>query len=197
MFVTDGEVDVCFAIGCSVKRTLHKMLLHGGTCSFGVLVEEQEALWQLSVVQALSLEHIGSDSLVAPFSDELFDALALVLLANGVECVIESELLDGVEVFLLEIGGGHVIVGIDKCKHVLEHTAGSARCGYELDHLLAFSLVGVPGIDELLALGFSGCNDTIADTSRCFQLQEGETSLELVQLILNLLRGDTLLCNLL
>ena len=125
MLVADGEVYVSLTVRGSVKCTFHQVFLHRRTGTLGIFVEQQQAFRQLSVVQSLSLQHIGSHSLVVAFSNECLDALTLVLLAGSVECLVESKLLDGVEIFLLEVSCGHIVVGIHKGKHVLEHAAGS------------------------------------------------------------------------
>ena len=160
-------------------------------------MEEQQALRQLSVVQALRLQHVGSHSLVLAFGNEGLDALALVLLTDRIECVVESELLDRVEILLLEVGRRHVVVGIHEGKHVLEHTTGSTRGRHELHDLVACGLVLIPSVLILLASRCIGGDDTLTDTGCCLQLQEWEARLKLIQLILNLLLGDTLLSNLL
>ena len=115
---------VRLTIAGSIEGTLYQMLFHRRTGSLRILVEEQQSLRQLSVVQTLSLQHIGGYGLVLTFGDQGLDTLALVLLAGGIQCLVEGELLDGVEVLLLEVGGRHVVVGIDEGKHVLEHTTG-------------------------------------------------------------------------
>ena len=172
------------------------MFLHRCARPLGILVEEQQALRQLTVVQTIGLQHVGSHSLVVAIGDERLDALAFVLLAGSIERIVESELLDGVKVLLLEIGSWYIVVGIHKSEHILKHTAGSTRCRHKLHHALALSLVGVPDVLILLALSSIGGNDSTTDTSGSLELQEGETSLKFIQLILNLLLGNTLLSNL-
>ena len=189
-------MDVCLTIRGGIKCTLYEMFLHWGTSSLGILVEEQQTLGQLTIVQTFSFQHIGSDGFVFAFSDKSLDAFALVLLTNGVEGLIEGKLLDTVEVFLFEIGGGHVVVGIDKSKHVLEHTAGGTRSRHELYHTFACCFVLFPSLLVFEACLGIGGNDTMSDTGGCFQLQERESGFELIQLILDLLLGNTLLSDL-
>ena len=155
------------------------MFLHGSAGTLRVVVEQEQALGQLSVVQPLGLQHVGSNGLVLACSHQFLDALALVLLAGCIELLIESELLNVVEVLLLEIGGRHVIVGIHKGKHVLEHAAGGTRCRYELDHALACGLVLLPSLDILLTLACCGGDDALADGGCSLQLQKGEACFEL------------------
>ena len=141
------------------------MFLHRRTSTLSIVVEQQQALGQLSVVQTLGLQHVGSYGLVVTLGDECLDALAIILLAGSIQLVVEGKLLDVVKVLLLEIRRGHVIVGIHKGKHVLEHTAGGTRCGYELHHLLAFGLVLLPSIDIRLTLSIRRSYDALAPTS--------------------------------
>ena len=168
------------AIGSSIERTLNEVFLHRGTWAIGILVEEQQALGQLTIVQTLGLQHIGSHSLVVTLGHEGLDALAVVLLTGSIECIEEGKLIDRVEILLLEIGGGHIIVGIDESEHVLEHAAGGTRCRHELHNLIACGLVLVPYLLELLALIGIRSNDALTDSGGCLQLQEGETCLKLV-----------------
>ncbi len=124
MLMGDGEMDMSLAVRSGIEGTLYQVFLHRGAGTFGIGMEEEHALRQLSVVQALGLEHVGSDSLVVTGSEEGGDILSLVLLTGGVQGVVESELLDVSEELLLEIGGGHIVIGIDKGEHVLEHATG-------------------------------------------------------------------------
>ena len=197
VLVTDGEVYVSLAIGCSIKGTLYQMLLHRCACTLGILVEQQQALWQLTVVQSLGFQHVGCYSLIVALGHQGLDAFTLVLQANSVECLVEGKVFYLVEVFLLKVGSGHIVVGVNKSKHVFEHTTGGTTGGHKLYHALACCLVIVPCGNQLLALGCVGSNNTVTDTCSCLQLQEWETCLKLVQLIFDLLLGDTFLSNLL
>ena len=128
-------------------------------------MEQKQTLGQLTVVQALGLQHIGSYCLVVAFSHQRLDALAVILLADGIKLLIESKLRDIVEILLLEISSGFVIVGIDEGKHVLEHATGSTRGRNKLYHLLALGLVLLPSLDKVLALSVVGGNDDATDGS--------------------------------
>ena len=101
-----------------------------------------------------------------------------------------------VEVLLLKVSCWHVVVGIHKCKHVLEHTTCCTTSGHEFHNSLTLGLVLFPCFLQLLTLIGIRCNNTIADTCSSLQLQKWEASLELIQLILNLLLGYTFLSNL-
>ena len=150
-----------------IESSLYEMLLHRSACTILVFVEEKQTLWQLTVVETLGLKHVGCHSLIVTIGDESFDTLALVLLTDNIESIVERELLDRVEVFLLEIGSRNIIVGINECEHVLEHTAGSTRGWHELHHALSLSLIGIPRILVLLALCCIGGDDASANACSC------------------------------
>ena len=116
-----GEVDIGLVVGGGIERTLDEVLLHRCACALGIVVEKEHALGQLSVVESLLEEHVGHHLLILAFLDEVFDALALVLTANGVERIVEGKLLDVAEILLFKWGSGGVVVGIKECKHILEH----------------------------------------------------------------------------
>ena len=160
-------------------------------------MEEQQSFWQLTVIQALGFEHVSCDCLIFAFCNKSLNTLTLVLLADSVQGIVECKFLDAVEILLLEVGSGYVVVCVDESEHVLEHAAGSTRGRNKLHYAFALGLIGVPAVFILFPfIGIRG-DDTIVDTCRCFQLQEGESGLELIQLILDLLLGNTLLSNLL
>ena len=165
----DGEVNMSLTIACGIEGTFHQMLLHRRASTLRILVEQEQAFWQLAVVQPICLEHVGSDGLVFPFSNEGLDALAFVLLADSVEGLIEGELLDAVEILLLKVCCGCIVVSIDEGEHVLEHTAGSTRGGHKLYNLVACGLVLVPGVLKLLAFISVWGNDATSDTCGGFQ----------------------------
>ena len=195
--MADGKVYVGLAVAGGIKGALHEMLLHRRARAFGILMKQQHALWQLAIVESLLAEHVGHHSLVVALSNQFLDALAVVLSALLVERVIESEFLNLAEVFLLEIGGGYVVVGIEERKHVLEHTAGGARCRNELHDFAAFGFIGIPSIDVLFLLVLIRCHDAMPDAGCCLQSEEWETGFELFELDVDLLRSDTFLSDLL
>ena len=197
MLVAHGEVYVGLTVAGSIERTLHEMLLHRRAGAFGILVEKQHALRQLAVVESFLVEHVGHHGLVVALGHEFLDALAVVLTALLVECIIEGEVLYFGEVFLLEIGGGHVVVGTEEREHVLEHAAGSTRCGNELHDFPPLGLIGIPCVDILFPFRFIGSHDAMADAGGSLQAEERETCFKLFQLNVDLLRGDTLLGDLL
>ena len=197
MLVAHGEVHVGLAVAGGIKRTLDEMLLHRRAGSLGILVKEQHALRQLAVVQAFLVQHVGHHSLVVALSHQLLHTLAVVGLALLVQRPEESEVLDAVEVFLLKVGGWHVIVGIQEAEHILEHAAGSTRSGHELHDFAPLGLIGIPGVDILFPLCLVGSHDAMADAGGSLQSEERETCFKLFQLNVNLLRGDTLLGDLL
>src|SRR5574344_552035 len=180
MLMTHCEVDVGLTVGCGIKGSLHEMFLHRSARSLGIFVEEQHTLGQLSVVESLSLEHLGSHSLVVAFGQQGGDVLALVLQANIVELIIEGKLLDVVEILLLEVGCGFIILGVHEGKHVLEHAACSSRCRNELHHLLAGSLVLLPTLLKFSSRFLSRGNNSMLYAGGSLEAEEGESGLKLV-----------------
>lgn len=174
VLVADGEVDMSLPIRGSIECALYEMLLHRCARSFCIVVEEQQSLWQLSVVQSLCLQHVGSDSLVVTLGNECLDALALILLADSIQLTIEGKLLDIVKILLLEISGRHVIVCIDKGKHVLEHTAGCTTGWHELHDTLAGSFILLPGIDIFLTVVLVRSYNTTLDTGGGISFRKGK-----------------------
>ena len=84
-------------------------------------------------------------------------------------------MLDVAEERLLKVGLGLVVVGIEKAKHILEHTAGGTRCGNKLHHLMPLLLVGFPCLNVLLLLVGTLGEDAFAYGCCAFELEEGET----------------------
>ena len=138
------EVHTCLAVGCGIECSLHEMLLHRGACIVAIAVEEEHALGQLSVVEALGSEHVGCDSFVVTVGDEFADALSFVASACFVECSVESEALNVCEEDFLEVGGRHVVRRADKSKHVLEHAAGGSTGRHELHDGVSVGLILLP-----------------------------------------------------
>ena len=192
VLMTHREVHVGLSVAGCIERTFHQMFFHGGTRTFGILVEQEHSLGQLTVVQAFCLQHRGSNGLVLPIGHQGFHTLALVLQTGGVQSIVEGELLQVVEILLLEIGGRHIIGRIHKGEHVLEHSTGSTTGRNELHDLLAFCLIGVPCVNHALALLTIWCDNTVSDTGSGFQLQERETGLELFQLRIDLFFRNSL-----
>ena len=192
VLMTHREMHVGFTIAGCIERTFHQVFFHGGTRTFGIFVEQEHTLGQLTVVQAFCFQHRGSNGLVLPIGYQGFHTLTLVLQTGCVQSIIESEFLQIVKILLLEIGSRHIIGCIYKGKHVLEHSAGSTTGRNELHDLLAFCLIGVPGVNHALALLTIWCDNTVSDTGSGFQLQERETGLELLQLRIDLFFRNSL-----
>lgn len=193
MLVADGEVDMSLPIRGSIECALYEMLLHRCARSFCIVVEEQQSLWQLSVVQSLCLQHVGSDSLVVTLGNECLDALALILLADSIQLTIEGKLLDIVKILLLEISGRHVIVCIDKGKHVLEHTAGCTTGWHELHDTLAGSFILLPRLTYFLRSSSLGATIPRSILAAASSFRKGKPVLNCPVSMLNLCFADTLL----
>ena len=167
VLVGDGEVDIGLAVGCGIECALDEVLLHRRARTFGIVVEQEHALRQLAVVQAFLEEHVLDHLLILSVLDEVVNRLALVLAAGCVKGVVEGKLLESLEELLLEWGGGYVVVGVDKCEHILEHARCGTTGGYELHNLVALLLVVVPSLDVGLLVLFAGGYDAVLDTSGC------------------------------
>ena len=173
------------------------MLLHRSARSFFIVVEEQQALGQLSVVQALFREHLAGDGLIVALVHQFADFLALVVFTLLAQSLAESELLDVVEEILLEVGCWGIIGSVNKGEHVFEHAAGGTTGRHELHNLVAFLLVLVPHFDAFRTLLFRWSLYTLTYGGGGFQLQEREARLELPQLMVHLLLRDSTGSNLL
>ena len=168
------------------------MFLQRRTYTILIAMEFQQALRQCTVVQSGSFQQVGHHCLIVLFFHERIDGLAGIVQASSVQVVEKSEAMDVVEKLLLEVRSRHIIVGSQELEHILEHTAGSARCRHELHHLLVTVLVSVPcsQISSLLV----SCRDentAIVHCSGTSQLQEGETLFKTCQLFLDLLLRNT------
>ena len=82
------------------------MLLHRSARSVLILMEEEEALGQLTVIKALSLEEVSHDCLIVASLGKVAYATAVVLLALGTKSLLKGEFLYIVEESLLKVGGG-------------------------------------------------------------------------------------------
>ena len=197
MLVRDGEVDVSLAVGAGVACALHEVLLHGRARPVLIAVEAEQALRQLAVVEAALLQQVGHDGLVSSRGQQVVDSLALILQAGSVELGEEGKLVDVVEKLVFETRLRGVVVGVEEGEQILEHAAGSARGGYKLRHLVLPGLVGVPLADVLLALGVRRCQDAMTHGGCGVEPQKGESALEIIHLLLQLLFGNALGSNLL
>ena len=194
--MADSEVHVGFPIGACIERSLDEVLLHWSAWSVRIAVEKQQSLWQLTVVQALGVEHVGNDSLVLACSQQLLETFTVVSLAFVTECLVESKLLDSCEEFLLEVGLRLVVVAIEECEHVLEHAACGSTGRNELHDAVAFVLVLLPCLDVLVALLIGRNVDAFAYCGWSFELQERKSSLELFELFFQFLFRYAFLGNL-
>ena len=132
MVVRNREVNVSLTVRASIERCFYEMLLHRSARTILVLMEQQQALRQLTIVQALCLKQVCYDSLILAVLDKVANTFAFVLLALCAKSLLESELLDIVEEELFEVGSRLVIVGRKERKEILEHTARSSTCRHEL-----------------------------------------------------------------
>ena len=192
-----GEVYVGLATRRCIEGTFHQMLFHGGTGSLGIVVEQKHALRQLPIVQSLLKEHVGNDLLVLSFLNEIFDGFSFILPAYGIERIVEGKMLDVLKILLFKGRGGRVVVCIEKCEHILEHSAGSTTCRNKLHDFVSLLLIFIPDVDIDFFVVLIGCHDSIFDTCGSLQSEEWKSGLKLAQLCLNLLFGNAFLGNLL
>ena len=123
VLVRNGEMHVGLAISGSIECTFDQVFLHRSTRTLRIVVEQEQALRQLTIVQSFSLQHVGSNSLEVTLLNQRLDALAIVLLANSIQLTIEGKLVDIVKILLLKVRCGFVVIGIHESEHILEHTA--------------------------------------------------------------------------
>ena len=110
----------------------------------GIEVEEQEALGQLAEVEAFGVEQCRYHLSVVSLLHQCVDVLTVELGALLVEGCIEAEELDVVEEHVLKVGDGLVMTAGEEFEQVLEHAAGSARCGHELHDAVVGLQIFVP-----------------------------------------------------
>ena len=158
------EMNIGFTITGSIECSLYQVLFHRGTRTILVVVEQQQALGQLTVVQSLSFEHVGDYSLIIAGCDKLHDFLSFILLTLIAKSLTEGKLLDVVEEILLEWCCRNVIIGIQESEHILEHTTGSSTGRHKLHYLFACSFILVPRLNVLDSFFVGRCNNPFADS---------------------------------
>ena len=164
MFVGNGKVNVCLTLAFCIESALYKMFFHWGASSLVIVMEQQHTLRQLSVVHTISAEHILNYSLVLAVGNEFFNSLTFVLLAHCIKLFEECKALDVSKIYFLKVCCGHVVWCIKECKHILEHSTGSATCRNELNNFTTFGFVVVPSLYKRLTLAVTRSNNTVANT---------------------------------
>ena len=197
MLVRDGEVNVGLTIGACIHGSLYEMLLHWCARAVLVVVEKQQSLRQLAVVETFGSKHVSCYCLIVALGKKSLDVLTLILLALVTQFLAEGEVANTLEIAFLEVCCRHVIVCIYECKHILEHTAGSSRCRNELHDSVTLILVILPCLYICLSLLAVGSDNSFLHTCRSLKLQERKSLGNLLQLLSNLLLGDTASGNLL
>ena len=180
-------MDMHHTLAVGIEGAFHKMLLKWCACSVFIGVEEQQSLRKLSVIESLRLKEISHNGFIVAFTHQGFDILTFILLAHSVECRIEGELHDIVEECLLEIRCRNIVICRKECKHILEHTACRTAGRNKFHNLLAFCLVGIPCFGISLYVFCRCSNNAVADACGSIKLQERETCLEFLKLLLYLL----------
>ena len=196
MVVRNREMDVCFIVRRSIKGSLYQMFLHRSAGPIFVIVEKQQSLRQLAVVKAFGRKHIAGNGLVVAFFQKGANVFAFVVATLLAKLFTECEVAYVLKIVLLKIGGGFVVVSINKSKHVLEHARCCTAGRNKLHDLMSGLLVVFPCFDVFLAFLLRRSKDAIADGGRSFQFQKGETTLELTELMFYLFFTDAALGNL-
>ena len=124
MFVAHGEMHIGLAVAGSVECALNQVFLHRCARSLGILVEEQHAFRQLTVVESLRFEHISHHRLVIAIGNQRGDVFSFVFHACGIQFIVECETGDIIEVLFFERGGRHIVISRQESEHIFEHTAG-------------------------------------------------------------------------
>ena len=148
-------------------------------------MEEEEALGQLTVIEALSLEEVSHDSLIVASLGKVAYATAVVLLALGTESLLKGEFLYIVEESLLKVGGGYVVWSAEESEEILEHSAGGTACRHELYDTVVRREIVCPVCHVLRNFLLCGLEDAVADGGGSLNLKEWETLLEVLELVLH------------
>ena len=177
MLGADGEVHVHPSVASAgIECALHEVLLQRGARAPRVVVEQQEALWQLAIGEALGAEQIVDDGLVLPGLHQLVDAPSLAVDEGGVQLLRESKVVDVGKELLDE-----------RCRGLVSHVILN-RCFYlyellgECKLIDEFSLQHVGHVDarHVVVLSFvvAGHGDALSGRCGCAQAQERESGLE-------------------
>ena len=170
----------------SIESTFYQVFFQRSAYAVFVAVEFQQALWKSTVVQTSSFEQVGNNSLVVTFGNQCVDTLTVVLFASSVQVSEECEVVNVVEELLFEICSRNIVFSTQEFEHILEHTAGCARCRNELhDFLFAFH-ISIPCCQVCLHFFFGRCKDTFFDRCCSVEFQEWETFFEACQLFCDL-----------
>ena len=107
-------MDVCFIVRRSIKGSLYQMFLHRSAGPIFVIVEKQQSFRQLAVVKAFGRKHIAGNGLVVAFFQKGANVLAFVVATLLSKLFTECEVAYVLKIVLLKIGGGFVVVSINK-----------------------------------------------------------------------------------
>ena len=173
-----------------IHRTLSQMLLHRRAYAFGIGMEQQQALRQLTIIQALSFQQIRYDLFILACRFQCRDVFTRILHALLIQSLVEGKLLYLIEKFLLESGGGHLIIRREELIQILEHTARGSRSRHELHDLLVLCQISIPCLHIRSLCLFVNNHDTLIYGSGSRNLKIGETFHEASQLLFNLFFAD-------
>ena len=87
------KIDIAFSI-CSIESALYEMLLECLACCIASAMESEQSLWKTTIVETLGIEHVACHSLVIAFCNQSIDVLAIVFLADVIQLIKESKVVD-------------------------------------------------------------------------------------------------------
>ena len=192
MVVADSEVYIDRAVGaCSVLCALSQVFFESSTTCADAFVELKKRLRQLAIVETIFEDKCTHHLLMAIFSKESVDALAVKLYTLLVEQWEEGKLLNVVAKLSDECIVGCSRSTIGKREEVLKHAACCATCWHHLHHLAALCEILVPNADIALAVVIADAQNAIPDSSCGLDFQIRETLLKHSQFLFKLLGCDT------
>ena len=121
VLVADGEMQMCLMVCGGIKCGFYEVFFDGRSWSVGIAVEEEHALWLLSVAESVGVKEYCDYVFILSVGDELWYVLAMDALTGVAELLIECESVDVLEEVLLERCGGCVVGCTEECEEVFEH----------------------------------------------------------------------------
>ena len=182
MLGRNGEVDSHLAVASSILRALNQVLLDSRASLLAIAVEEDQTLRLRAVSQAL-LDDRRNGLLVGSVGGQQLAQL-----------LAESELIDILDQF---VDVGTALALVHELKQRLEHTGCGTRRGHELHNtLLTTRCIELSGILGSL-LGREFLHTAVIGRSGRFDIEEGESTTEVFDLMLNSFGRQTVCSDLL
>ena len=182
MLGRNGEVDSHLAVASSILRTLNQVLLDSRASLLAIAVEKNQTLRLRAVSQTL-LDDCRNGLLVSSVGGQ-----------HLAQLLTESELVDILDQ-LVDISTALALV--HKLEQRLEHTRCGTRRGHELHNtLLTTCRIELSGILGSL-LGSKFLHAAVIGRSGRFDIEEGESTTEVFDLMLNSFGRQTVCSDLL